>query len=145
MPRCGANGSKADGSEDRESTLPDVEDAKQICALVEIIGGVGSNVVQTSAEDAQGNRPQRDVHNHPRLRTPGDQASVSQPQRNTNPQQDKYRVGVEGQIEGEPVQPQISQPCAEVNGAPLRWWARDTFGVHEVLFSALARCSCLKR
>ena len=56
--------------------------------------------------------------------------SVRQPQCNRNSDQNKDRIGVESQVECEPVEPEVSQPCANVERPPRGRWAGDTFGIH---------------
>ena len=93
----GAHPAEGDRPPDAEAALPHVERRHRVAAVTEVPRRVGDHVVQPAADQAERDRPDRDVGDLAADAAPGRPATLPHPDRDRDPEDDAQRVAADRQ------------------------------------------------
>src|SRR5690606_16821957 len=91
----GSDRAERDGAPDAEAALPDLEGVDPVLTVAEVQLVVGDDVVEPSADQAEGHRPDGDVGDGAGGASSGDPALVAEPDGDEDTDDDAERVAAE--------------------------------------------------
>ena len=136
----GAEQSTGDRPPDAESAVPHLERGHRVAALAEVEVGVRGHVVETSADQACGDGPQRDVADLPGPAAARHPALLPHPHRGDDAEDDRQGVGADRE------RPEVPHPFGGARdgaGQGERDQGSDDLWVHVSAFSIFSRSSAM--